>query len=541
MKKLFIISLFVIFMSLNAQAIDYDDGQEHDIRPDNDIIYIYNADVHQGDPTIVNLVSGGVVSSVDVYDTSIFNLFTGGEVLRVPSGSETHSYSSITSHNDSQVTMWGGTAYAISALDTSYAEMWDGTIDEFGAFDFSRAVMQGGIARVIGALDDGHFTMSGGLADSAYAFGNGHLEILDGQVSSLKTFGNSTSVVSDGPFGDIVIGDIEINDDSHVEISGGGIGMTKTYGNSTIDISGGITSQLLVNENSMANISANGEIHNLSAGGNSHVDITGGNILNVSAGEFSHVSMTDVDGVDVDSYGDSIVEISNAIVNHMYIQDSAQVTITDSHIEDRFDELRMNSSLNLTNTSFGQMRPMEIYDTSHLTVSMETSLLEVRAFDNSTLTLSGGFVNRVRAEDESLTEISEGDIDILDASGNSTVEITMGFIEHLDASGNSTVEITMGFIEYLNVSDNAQVDILGGHICRIIAHDLGLIRLSGSEFNYDYGYITDTSGTLTGTLLSGEEIHFDFYLSNDAAILLVPEPTTLLLLGMGGLLIRKRK
>ena len=49
MKKLFVLSLFVMFMSVNAQAIEYyDDGQEHDISTSiSDSIAIYNGDVHK--------------------------------------------------------------------------------------------------------------------------------------------------------------------------------------------------------------------------------------------------------------------------------------------------------------------------------------------------------------------------------------------------------------------------------------------------------------------------------------------------------------
>ena len=55
----------------------------------------------------------------------------------------------------------------------------------------------------------------------------------------------------------------------------------------------------------------------------------------------------------------------------------------------------------------------------------------------------------------------------------------------------------------------------------------------------DYGQITAPSGTLTGMLSSGEPISTDFCIYDDASIVLVPEPATVLLLTFGVLLLRK--
>ena len=198
MKKLFILSLLVVFTSINTLAIDYDDGQEHDINtPLNDSIYIYNA----ADPTVVNLVSGGVVSSVDVYDTSIFNLFSGGEVLSVPSGSDTVIDYSFISHNDSQDNMWGGTARAIYALDNSFVEMWDGGLhDGIGALGNSHVVMRGGYTHSIGAAENGHLTMLGGLAGDAFCYDNSQLEISGVTLRSLNVEDSGRAIVTDSHF-----------------------------------------------------------------------------------------------------------------------------------------------------------------------------------------------------------------------------------------------------------------------------------------------------------------------------------------------------
>ena len=46
---------------------------------------------------------------------------------------------------------------------------------------------------------------------------------------------------------------------------------------------------------------------------------------------------------------------------------------------------------------------------------------------------------------------------------------------------------------------------------------------------------------LTGMLNSGDLLDNDFYIGYDAKIVLAPEPATLLLVGLGGLMFRRRK
>lgn len=93
----------------------------------------------------------------------------------------------------------------------------------------------------------------------------------------------------------------------------------------------------------------------------------------------------------------------------------------------------------------------------------------------------------------------------------------------------------------LYAKHNSQVDISGGDIGHILANDLSVIVINGFDFNYDYGYITDTFGMLTGTLLSGEIFTTNFERYGDAQILIVPEPATLLVFGLGGLTLRRHR
>ena len=83
----------------------------------------------------------------------------------------------------------------------------------------------------------------------------------------------------------------------------------------------------------------------------------------------------------------------------------------------------------------------------------------------------------------------------------------------------------------------------------------GILEINGSNFAVDgiplgFGEIKSTLGgyyenepfrTLTGTLANGDIINNSFRIGDYASIVLVPEPVTLLLLGLGGAIVRKRK
>ena len=62
-----------------------------------------------------------------------------------------------------------------------------------------------------------------------------------------------------------------------------------------------------------------------------------------------------------------------------------------------------------------------------------------------------------------------------------------------------------------------------------------LATLLGGVFN------NETKRHMSGILPNGQILDNDFYSGGSGGIALIPEPTTLLPLGMGGLLIRKRK
>ena len=138
----------------------------------------------------------------------------------------------------------------------------------------------------------------------------------------------------------------------------------------------------------------------------------------------------------------------------------------------------------------------------------------VNVFDYSKVNMSGGSIGSgLLTWDNSQSVISGGLI-----------------TSDLNTFNDSEVFIYGGTIEYgLNIQDNSQVTISGTNFA-----------ING--FPVDYGTYTAsdyTSGILTGILANGGPINNDFGIANNASITLIPEPSTLLLLGLGAVVLRK--
>ncbi len=164
--------------------------------------------------------------------------------------------------------------------------------------------------------------------------------------------------------------------------------------------------------------------------------------------------------------------------------------------------------------------------------------------------------------------------------GNETLTVDSGDnYLGVHMSDNSTATILSGTIDFGNfytnstVEDDSIITILGGNITgQIIINENALIQLSGSNFTIgntsistgtlDLEYLTDIGalsynhseldqwdGTISGILDDGSYISFDFSIvrpvyrgdSWTANIEILPEPLSLCLLGLGGLVTIKRR
>jgi hypothetical protein len=173
----------------------------------------------------------------------------------------------------------------------------------------------------------------------------------------------------------------------------------------------------------------------------------------------------------------------------------------------------------------------------------------VEARDSSTVTISGGDVDADAAAYDSSTlnvlggRVGEG----LVGFDSSTLNILGGVVgEAVSAWDSSVINISGGSMNIIAARDDSRVLISGGLIDSVEAglnsgDHTSLITITGSGFNYPFGEIPDSAGTLTGVLASGDPINASFSIYGNSSIMLVPEPATLALLVSGGLLVLRRR
>ncbi len=157
----------------------------------------------------------------------------------------------------------------------------------------------------------------------------------------------------------------------------------------------------------------------------------------------------------------------------------------------------------------------------------------------------GRCLSGVKSEGNSSVYMEDGIIESgFSCSSRSTVTMVGGTVGHTTSiKNNGYFEMSGGTLERLEVyGTTAKALIKGGVITGEIESGSlsgpfeSVITIVGAGFNYPYGEIPVDSGILTGTLLSGDSINVQFYIHEEANIVLapIPEPSTLTLIAPNG-------
>jgi hypothetical protein len=221
---------------------------------------------------------------------------------------------------------------------------------------------------------------------------------------------------------------------------------------------------------------------------------------------------------------------------------------------------------------------------------------DLGVFDYGAFTLNGGWTGRVNVDENASFLMNAGTIKGHNSVGNASFTMNGGTIEEGTLVGNNASFIMNGGIVngfyvigdgvltmnggivngYVDLEWSGFFNMYGGEIgtSLILNDDCAAyiyggtisqeIRVAHNSNVYLYGtgfYINGTplengdkltdyatldgnryTGTITGILDDGSELNNVFYIGNDTSdIIVIPEPTTLLLLGFGGLLIRRER
>ncbi len=149
-------------------------------------------------------------------------------------------------------------------------------------------------------------------------------------------------------------------------------------------------------------------------------------------------------------------------------------------------------------------------------------------FSSSVVSLTAGATSGVTVSQSVIGGL------ILEQESEATLEAgsNVGLLQIYEAAA---AEIFGGQYSVLEVADDAELDIFGGTLLgdRLIASEQSFVTIHGTRFDRPLGLVTDLAGTITGNLLDGSPFSLDFQrLDPMASILLVPEPTTVVLLAL---------
>jgi hypothetical protein len=205
-----------------------------------------------------------------------------------------------------------------------------------------------------------------------------------------------------------------------------------------------------------------------------------------------------------------------------------------------------------TFTSSGQIVAGEEWDNVYVyndgtIVDMLGGILDsIVTHDASTLNVFDGQVSTLSALQFSTASIFGGSVDGAYAWDQSAVTLSdSGSVLSLSARGTSgTVRMIGGVAEYIRVGDSGTANLFGGVVNNYLnTWDMGTVNIYGYGWSYDPSGGNWNGGLLSGFWLDDTPFAIDLYDPQTYNhINLVPEPTSLLLLAAGAvLLIRNRK
>lgn len=180
----------------------------------------------------------------------------------------------------------------------------------------------------------------------------------------------------------------------------------------------------------------------------------------------------------------------------------------------------------------------------------------VDADEASVIDMGGGVVDELLTFAFSTADIGGGLIQKLEALDASTINISGGEVWDLSAYDQSEISITSGEVAWLYVSAGSEATVVNGEVGNLWAEGSSTVDIIGYDLSYEPYFSYDSTrqmweGQLTGywqsevpvpfSITTWDEGTYDQMVLHDLGPLPgIPEPGTLLLLGLGMLALRRR-
>ena len=173
------------------------------------------------------------------------------------------------------------------------------------------------------------------------------------------------------------------------------------------------------------------------------------------------------------------------------------------------------------------------------TIDKDYNLVDV--YNDAVVDMYEFSINYLDLYDNSIFNLHDGQIDNGIYTGNfSTLNVSVGYSGYILAESSGTVNISSGITTTIFAYDNSTVHLTGGDIVRLDAPGINAyIHIYGYEFSIDSednltGYWPD--GTPLDVHLMRRQFYGDHYVLHE-----IPEPHSLLFIGIGSVVLRRRK
>ncbi len=178
-------------------------------------------------------------------------------------------------------------------------------------------------------------------------------------------------------------------------------------------------------------------------------------------------------------------------------------------------------------------------------VFSEGSETFVNMFNDASAEISGGYIAEFSMFDDTTADITGGQISILWGQGSSSVDVFTGSeIDLLRPNDSSTAIVYDGEINLLFTLGSSDTHLYGGLFTNgIDAVDSSIVNLYVESYDFDPTGGSFSNGLITGIwLLSSESFSIELGAAGTINhINFIPEPASLLLLGLGAVMLRRKR